>query len=129
LSEAGVADRHAQGIDRDRLPRRLGAASLRQGLAGPGRPWRSLEVLDETGSTNADLPARAAAGEDIDGLVLVADVAAGSFRIRVITQGVTLSRHVDRKHNRINQNHKGRDSAAPPRPPSTTPPSSRSGGD
>jgi BirA family biotin operon repressor/biotin-[acetyl-CoA-carboxylase] ligase len=36
-------------------------------------PWRHLEVVAETGSTNADLLARAAAGEDIDGVVLIAE--------------------------------------------------------
>ena len=43
---------------------------LRTALAPP---WRYLEVVDETGSTNADLIARAAAGEDIDGIVLIAE--------------------------------------------------------
>ena len=36
-------------------------------------PWRRIDVVDETGSTNADLLARAAAGEDIDGAVLIAE--------------------------------------------------------
>ncbi|MUM16444.1 biotin--[acetyl-CoA-carboxylase] ligase [Mycobacterium sp. CBMA 623] len=35
--------------------------------------WRRIDVVDETGSTNADLVARAAAGEDIDGVVLLAE--------------------------------------------------------
>jgi BirA family transcriptional regulator, biotin operon repressor / biotin---[acetyl-CoA-carboxylase] ligase len=35
-------------------------------------PWR-IDTVDETGSTNADLLARAAAGEDIDGAVLIAE--------------------------------------------------------
>ncbi len=35
-------------------------------------PWR-IDVVEETGSTNADLLARAAAGEDIDGAVLIAE--------------------------------------------------------
>ncbi len=35
--------------------------------------WRRIDVVEETGSTNADLLARAAAGEDIDGVVLVAE--------------------------------------------------------
>jgi BirA family transcriptional regulator, biotin operon repressor / biotin---[acetyl-CoA-carboxylase] ligase len=60
-------------MDRDKLRHRLHAASLRQEVAGPGRPWRYLEVVDETGSTNSDLLARAAAGEDIDGVVLIAE--------------------------------------------------------
>ncbi|MBS9533843.1 biotin--[acetyl-CoA-carboxylase] ligase [Mycobacterium sp. M1] len=51
----------------------LDAADLRARLTGPGLPWRTLDVLDETGSTNADLLARAAAGEDIDGAVLLAE--------------------------------------------------------
>ena len=32
-----------------------------------------LDVVDETGSTNADLIARAAAGDDIAGAVLIAE--------------------------------------------------------
>ena len=43
---------------------------LRDGLISP---WRHLDVVAETGSTNADLLARAAAGEDIDGIVLIAE--------------------------------------------------------
>jgi BirA family biotin operon repressor/biotin-[acetyl-CoA-carboxylase] ligase len=44
--------------------------SLRSGL---GPPWRHLEVVKETGSTNSDLVARATAGENIDGVVLIAE--------------------------------------------------------
>ena len=33
----------------------LDATVLRDGLAGPGLPWRSLDVIAETGSTNADV--------------------------------------------------------------------------
>jgi BirA family transcriptional regulator, biotin operon repressor / biotin---[acetyl-CoA-carboxylase] ligase len=36
-------------------------------------PWRRIDVVEETGSTNADLLARATAGEDIDGTVLLAE--------------------------------------------------------
>jgi BirA family biotin operon repressor/biotin-[acetyl-CoA-carboxylase] ligase len=36
-------------------------------------PWRHLEVVEETGSTNSDLLARAGAGDDIAGAVLVAE--------------------------------------------------------
>jgi BirA family biotin operon repressor/biotin-[acetyl-CoA-carboxylase] ligase len=36
-------------------------------------PWRRIDVVEETGSTNADLLARAAGGEDIDGAVLIAE--------------------------------------------------------
>ncbi|MEZ0362122.1 biotin--[acetyl-CoA-carboxylase] ligase [Mycobacterium sp. pUA109] len=48
----------------------LDAAALREQLIGP---WRQLDVVEETGSTNADLLARAAAGEGIDGAVLLAE--------------------------------------------------------
>ena len=60
-------------MDRDSSRQRLRATSLRDKLTGPGRPWRRLDVVEETGSTNADLLARAAAGEDIDGAVLLAE--------------------------------------------------------
>jgi BirA family biotin operon repressor/biotin-[acetyl-CoA-carboxylase] ligase len=49
----------------------LDAAALRDVLA-PSR-WQRIDVVAETGSTNADLIARAAAGEDVDGAVLVAE--------------------------------------------------------
>jgi hypothetical protein len=45
-------------MDRDGLRDRLDAASVRDKVAGPGRSWRYLEVVDETGSTNADLTGR-----------------------------------------------------------------------
>lgn len=50
----------------------LDAAGLRAQLIGP-HGWRALDVVAETGSTNADLLARSAAGEDIDGAVLLAE--------------------------------------------------------
>ena len=59
------------GNDSLRTP--LDAAALRDGLVGPGMPWRQLDVVEETGSTNADLLARAEAGADIDGSVLLAE--------------------------------------------------------
>jgi len=49
----------------------LDAERLRAQIAGTS--WRRLDVVEETGSTNADLVARAAAGEDIGGAVLVAE--------------------------------------------------------
>jgi len=55
------------------VPPPLDAASLRVGLTGPGLQWRRLDVVERTGSTNADLLARAAAGEDIAGAVLIAE--------------------------------------------------------
>jgi BirA family biotin operon repressor/biotin-[acetyl-CoA-carboxylase] ligase len=54
-------------------PSPLDSESLRDELAGPGRPWRRLDVVERTGSTNADLLARAGAGEDIAGAVLIAE--------------------------------------------------------
>ncbi|WP_116375295.1 biotin--[acetyl-CoA-carboxylase] ligase [Mycobacterium sp. MFM001] len=51
----------------------LDATAISDGLIGPGLPWRQLDVVDETGSTNADLLARASNGEDIDGAVLMAE--------------------------------------------------------
>lgn len=51
----------------------LDAVNLRARLTGPQGPWRALDVVTETGSTNADLLARCAAGEDIDGVVLLAE--------------------------------------------------------
>ena len=49
----------------------LDATALRDVLIHS--PWRRIDVVDETGSTNADLIARAADGEDIDGVVLIAE--------------------------------------------------------
>jgi BirA family biotin operon repressor/biotin-[acetyl-CoA-carboxylase] ligase len=57
-------------MHRDTLRVPLDAESLRHGL---GSSWRHLEVVDETGSTNADLIARAATGENISGAVLIAE--------------------------------------------------------
>lgn len=51
----------------------LDADAVRRDLVGPGRVLRSLEVVATTGSTNADLLARHRGGEDINGLVLVAE--------------------------------------------------------
>jgi len=52
---------------------RLRAEVLRQELTAPGQLWRNIEVVAETGSTNSDLVARAAAGEDVDAVVLIAE--------------------------------------------------------
>ncbi|MFG1930524.1 biotin--[acetyl-CoA-carboxylase] ligase [Mycobacterium sp. NPDC048908] len=48
----------------------IDAHALRDGLAPP---WRQLDVVERTKSTNADLLARAAGGEDIAGAVLIAE--------------------------------------------------------
>ncbi len=44
---------------------------LRAAIAGT--EWRRIDVVEETGSTNADLVARAGRGEDIAGAVLLAE--------------------------------------------------------
>ena len=51
----------------------LDVDGVRRDLVGPDRPLKRLEVVESTGSTNADLLARHAAGEDIAGTVLVAE--------------------------------------------------------
>jgi BirA family biotin operon repressor/biotin-[acetyl-CoA-carboxylase] ligase len=51
----------------------LDTDGVRRDLVGPGRALRRLDVVESTGSTNADLLARQAAGADINGAVLVAE--------------------------------------------------------
>ena len=51
----------------------LDRARLNAALTDPGSMWRRLDVVAETGSTNADLIARARAGEDVSGAVLIAE--------------------------------------------------------
>lgn len=60
-------------MDRDQLRTPLDAAALRAELIGTGLGWRQLDVVEQTGSTNADLLARAAAGTDVAGAVLIAE--------------------------------------------------------
>ena len=50
----------------------LDAAVLRRAVVRPGGLWRAVEVLASTGSTNADLLARAFAGAP-EGVVLAAE--------------------------------------------------------
>ena len=57
--------------DLDRPP--LRATALERALVGPDRLWTSVRVVRETGSTNSDLAAQAAAGEAAAGAVLVAE--------------------------------------------------------
>lgn len=62
--------------DRDQLRAPLDAAALRAELIGTGLGWRQLDVVEQTGSTNADLLARAARGSmgaDVAGAVLIAE--------------------------------------------------------
>jgi BirA family biotin operon repressor/biotin-[acetyl-CoA-carboxylase] ligase len=59
----------------------LDEVRLRSELLEPGALWRRLDVVAETGSTNADLAARARAGEE-SGTVLVTDFqSAGKGRL------------------------------------------------
>ncbi len=60
-------------MDRDLFRTPLDAAALRAGLIGTGLGWRQLDVVEQTGSTNADLLARAASGTDVAGAVLIAE--------------------------------------------------------
>jgi BirA family biotin operon repressor/biotin-[acetyl-CoA-carboxylase] ligase len=60
-------------MNRESLRRPLDAAALRHELVGTGLGWRHLDVVEQTGSTNADLLARAATGTDIAGAVLIAE--------------------------------------------------------
>jgi BirA family biotin operon repressor/biotin-[acetyl-CoA-carboxylase] ligase len=60
-------------MNRDALRPPLDAAALRAELIGTGLGWRQLEVVEQTGSTNADLLARASSGTDIAGAVLIAE--------------------------------------------------------
>lgn len=57
----------------DQLRPALDATSLSPTITGPGRFWRTFEVVAETGSTNADLLARSDAGADIRGAVIAAE--------------------------------------------------------
>jgi BirA family transcriptional regulator, biotin operon repressor / biotin---[acetyl-CoA-carboxylase] ligase len=59
-----------QAVQTDARP--LDAAAVRAAVVRPGGLWRAIEVTDATGSTNADLLARAAAG-DPEGAVLAAE--------------------------------------------------------
>lgn len=59
--------------DRDSLRPPLDQGALRAELIGTGLGWRQLDVVEQTGSTNADLLARAASGTDVAGAVLIAE--------------------------------------------------------
>ncbi|HEX6871993.1 MAG TPA: biotin--[acetyl-CoA-carboxylase] ligase [Micromonosporaceae bacterium] len=50
----------------------LQESALRRALTGPDQVWRQIEVVPETGSTNADLAAAARGGAE-EGLVLIAE--------------------------------------------------------
>ncbi len=51
----------------------LDADAVRARIVGPDKLWRRFDVVTETGSTNADLLARAKEGQDIAGAVLAAE--------------------------------------------------------
>lgn len=58
-------------MDRDHPGLPLDVDALRAEVIGGG--WRQLDIVAQTGSTNADLLARAASNADIDGSVLIAE--------------------------------------------------------
>lgn len=60
-------------MDRDQFRQPLDPAALRAEVIGTGLGWRQLDVVEQTGSTNADLLARAASGDDVAGAVLIAE--------------------------------------------------------
>ncbi|MGW4276998.1 biotin--[acetyl-CoA-carboxylase] ligase [Streptomyces seoulensis] len=57
--------------DLERPP--LNATALRRGLVRPDGLWSALDVVQRTGSTNADLVAAAEAGRAAEGAVLIAE--------------------------------------------------------
>ncbi|WP_086731521.1 biotin--[acetyl-CoA-carboxylase] ligase [Streptomyces carpinensis] len=57
--------------DLDRPP--LNAGALRRGLVREGGLWSQVDVVERTGSTNADLVARAESGGAAEGAVLIAE--------------------------------------------------------
>src|ERR1700678_2316079 len=63
-------DKPARPAPADRAP--LDAGALGRAVIRPGGLWRAVEVLASTGSTNADLLARAVAGAP-EGVVLAAE--------------------------------------------------------
>jgi BirA family transcriptional regulator, biotin operon repressor / biotin---[acetyl-CoA-carboxylase] ligase len=60
-------------VDHDPARPPIDADLIRRTVLRPAGPWRRFDIVAETGSTNADLLARAKAGEDIAGAVLAAD--------------------------------------------------------
>jgi BirA family transcriptional regulator, biotin operon repressor / biotin---[acetyl-CoA-carboxylase] ligase len=56
-----------------RTPEPLDAAALRSAVTVGAGPWRRLDVVSETGSTNADLLARATTEDGVAGAVLLAE--------------------------------------------------------
>jgi BirA family biotin operon repressor/biotin-[acetyl-CoA-carboxylase] ligase len=70
-----MTPRDASGDNRwsnlDRPP--LNATALRRGLVREGGLWSEVDIVQNTGSTNTDLVARAAEGKAAEGAVLVAE--------------------------------------------------------
>jgi BirA family transcriptional regulator, biotin operon repressor / biotin---[acetyl-CoA-carboxylase] ligase len=65
--------RKLPSVPADAFQAPLNVDELRRELAGPLGPWRALDVVASTASTNGDMLARAAAGDDIGGAVLIAE--------------------------------------------------------
>ena len=66
------SENHAPGQEAGPDRRALDREALRRAVARPGSLWRDVEVVGVTGSTNADLLARAASGAP-EGIVLAAE--------------------------------------------------------
>lgn len=71
MTPRDAAGNNSRWSDLDRPP--LNAVALRRGLVREGGLWRDVEVVQRTGSTNADLVALAAKGAAEEGAVLVAE--------------------------------------------------------
>src|ERR1700685_291066 len=59
----------------------LDVAALRRAVVRPGGLWRAVDVLASTGSTNADLLDRAAAGAPEGGVLAAEEARAGRGRL------------------------------------------------
>jgi hypothetical protein len=64
---------HTARVFADEMRRPIDVGDLRARLLAGASSWHTIELVAETGSTNADLIARAVGGEDVDGEVLIAE--------------------------------------------------------
>ena len=70
----------------------LDVQTLRANIVGGTSAWQVIDVVEQTGSTNADLVARANGGQDIRGAVLLAEhQAAGRGRGGRVWSGVPMA--------------------------------------
>jgi BirA family biotin operon repressor/biotin-[acetyl-CoA-carboxylase] ligase len=64
---------HTARVFADEMRRPIDVGDLRARLLAGASSWHTIDLVAETGSTNADLIARAVGGEDVDGEVLIAE--------------------------------------------------------